>query len=286
MAMMLSLTAASQPSMKSSIGTTQHRATLISSDSLPSSTSNNSAVDPSRLGTYATVPQIQSIQPDFLVSRRTASTAAIAVPLSVISAIIILAGMLGYRTRRALARERSRESKSLILSQKDTGSEGYGTVSDIQRAMSVLSSRQGCSDYNRAKSILTFTVKREPRPMTRDPYFPKMTSTSSGSLYSHHIPVLSYSNTGTGKSLTAQYTTAGTVPSSETMMFETLPFSASNPDIPPSLVPSRMLPLHIRSESPGDNHPLPAPPPPISCLSPSDSTNVYDAIAARLNGRQ
>ena len=238
MAMMLSLTAASQPSMKSSIGTTQHRATLISSDSLPSSTSNNSAVDPSRLGTYATVPQIQSIQPDFLVSRRTASTAAIAVPLSVVSAIIILAGMLGYRTRRALAKERSRESKSLILSQKDTGSEGYGTVSDIQRAMSVLSSRQGCSDYNRAKSILTFTVKREPRPMTRDPYFPKMISASSGSLYSHHIPVLSYSNTGTGKSLTAQYRTAGTVLSSETTMFETLPFSVSNPDIPPSLVPS------------------------------------------------
>ena len=275
---MLSLTATSEPSMKSSIGTTQHRATLISSNLLPSSTSNNSAVDPSRLGTYTTVPQ-----PDVLVSRRPASTAAIAVPLSVVSAIIILAGMLGYRTRRALAKERNREFKSLILSQKDTGGEGYG-VNDIQRAMSVLSSRQGCSDYKRAESRPTFTVKREPRPMTRDPYFPKMTSTSSGSLYSHHIPVLSYSNTGTGKSLTAQCTTAGTAPSSETTMFETLPFSASNPDIPPSLVPSRMLPLHIRLESPGDNHSLP--PPSISCLSPSGSTNVYDAIAARLNGRQ
>ena len=278
MATMLSLTATSEPSMKSSIGTTQHRATLISSNLLPSSTSNNSAVDPSRLGTYTTVPQ-----PDVLVSRRPASTAAIAVPLSVVSAIIILAGMLGYRTRRALAKERNREFKSLILSQKDTGGEGYG-VNDIQRAMSVLSSRQGCSDYKRAESRPTFTVKREPRPMTRDPYFPKMTSTSSGSLYSHHIPVLSYSNTGRGKSLTAQCTTAGTAPSSETTMFETLPFSASNPDIPPSLVPSRMLPLHIRLESPGDNHSLP--PPSISCLSPSGSTNVYDAIAARLNGRQ
>ena len=267
--------------MKSSIGATQHRTTLISSNILPSSTSNNSAVDPSRLGIYTTVPQIQPTQPDVLVSRRPASTAAIAVPLSVVSAIIILAGVLGYRTRRALAKERSREFKSLILSQKDTGGEGYG-VSGIQRAMSVLSSRQGCSDYKRAESRPTFTVKREPRPMTRDPYFPKMTSASSGSLYSHHIPVLSYSNTGTGKSLTAQCTTAGAAPSSE--MFETLPFSVSNPDIPPSLVPSRMLPLHIRLESPGDNYSLP--PPPISCLSPSGSTNVYDAIAARLNGRQ
>lgn len=283
--MTLSLAATSEPSMKSSIGATQHRTTLISSNILPSSTSNNSAVDPSRLGIYTTVPQIQPTQPDVLVSRRPASTAAIAVPLSVVSAIIILAGVLGYRTRRALAKERSREFKSLILSQKDTNDEGYGTVSDIQRAMSVLSYRQGCSDHNRAGSVPTFTVKREPRPMTRDPYFPKMTSTSSGSLSSHHIPALSYSNIGKGKSLTAQYTAAGTVPCSETTMFETLPFSVSNPDIPPSLVPSRMLPLHIRSESPGDNHPLPAPPP-ISCLSPSGSTNVYDAIAARLNGRQ
>jgi len=284
---MLSLTTTSEPSMKSSIGTAQHRATLISSNLLPSSTSNNSAVDSSRLGTYTTVPQIQPTQPDVLVSRRPASTAAIAVPLSVVSAIIILAGMLGYRTRRALAKERSHEFKSLILSQKDTGGESY-RVNDTQRAMSVLSSRQGCSDYKRAESRPTFTVKREPRPMTRDPYFPKMTSTSSGSLYSHHIPVLSYLNTGTGKSLTAQCATAGTAQSSEKTMFETLPFSALNPDIPPSLVPSRMLPLHIRLESPGDNHPLPPPPPPppISCLSPSGSTNVYDAIAARLNGHQ
>lgn len=282
--MTLSLTATSEPSSKPPVDATRHWATLISSNPSPSSTVNNTTVAPPRFGIPTAVPQIQPKQPDALVSRRPASTAAIAVPLSVVSAIILLAGMLGYRTRRALAKERSRELKSLILSQKDTSGEGYGTVSDVQRAISVLSSRQGRNDHTGgAESIPTFAAKREPRPMTRDPYFPMMTSISLGSPY---IPVLNYSNTGKGKSLTAQYTTAGTVPCSESTISETLSFSASNPDIPPSLLPAQMLPLHIRPESPGGDHQLPVPPPPLSCLSSSGSTNVYDAIAARLNGHQ
>jgi hypothetical protein len=65
-----------------------------------------------------------------------------------------------------------------------------------------------------------------------------------------------------------------------------LSFASSNPAIPSTLLPARMPPLHLRSESPGNDHPLPMPPSQSSNLSPSGSTNVYDAIAAKLKGYQ
>ncbi|KAF5356258.1 hypothetical protein D9756_004345 [Leucocoprinus leucothites] len=271
-------------------GNTVKRSATFSRPSSTSLTTNNSAVDPPRFGIPTMSPQsLPSIQPDILVSRRPVSTAAIAVPLSVVSGIILVAGVMGYRARRALAKDRKRELRSLTLSQKNSNCEGYGSVGDVQRAISVLSSRKGYSGYSSAPGPPPFATKPEPRLVTRDPYNPMMTSASSGSIYDLHVPAPHYAGSqgvGRGKSLTAQYTAVGTVPRSEDIPYQTLSFSASNSDIPPSLLPARMSPLHIRSESPGGDRPLPMPPPPITCLSPSGSTNVYDAIAARLKAHQ
>ncbi|KAJ3572329.1 hypothetical protein NP233_g3167 [Leucocoprinus birnbaumii] len=262
-------------------------------NSMPLTKANATAVPP-RFGVpQSSLQPPSSPQPDVLVSRRPVSTAAIAVPLSVVAGIILVAGVMGYRTRRTLAKDRKRELKSLILSQNNTTTDGYGSVADVHRAISVLSSRKDYSGFSTTQEApLPFVAKPEPRSVTREPYNPMSSSIPSGSIHDNYASALHYasppsqdSDTGRGKSLTAHYTAAGTLPPSESTSFQPLSFSTSNSSIPHSLLPAQMPPLHIRSESPGDR-PLPAPPAPISCLSPSGSTNVYDALAARLKGYQ
>ncbi|KXN85594.1 hypothetical protein AN958_11089 [Leucoagaricus sp. SymC.cos] len=252
---------------------------------------NSSASLPPLFGFPVSSAQpLPSTQPGILVSRRPVSTAAVAVPLSVVSGIILVAGLLCYRARRELAKDRKRELKSLVLSQKDQDRDGYGSVGEVQRAMSVLS-RKGFGAYSNTPddTIPHFVaIKPEPRAVTRDPYTPIVSSVSSHSVYDHLVPAFPYAGTDTvrGKSLTAQYTASGTVPLQGTTSAPNLSFSNSMPDIPPNLLPARMLPLHVRSETPGGDRPMPMPPEPIHCLSPSGSTNVYEAIAAKLKGYQ
>lgn len=113
-----------------------------------------------------------------LATRTPPPTAAFAVPLSIVAAILLVAVFLSLRHNRKLAEERAQDVEKLVLSRKSSVASsfrsGYSRQSDIEHALNVLSKAQSQGDVKTAPVPLFMPVEvpqqRQPRRCTREAY--------------------------------------------------------------------------------------------------------------------
>jgi hypothetical protein len=183
-----------------------------------------------------------------------------------------VASLLFLNNRRKLVKRK--EFKTLILSKRVGDSEECG---EVQRTLSVLSDK-GMSEYYDVSEPLPVLFSRpEPRVATRNPFTPMDGYSSSSTLfddglgYHHEEPIVTR-----GKSLTDQYTAAGTKLLSEDHI-------QAVPAIPSGLLPTRMSPVHVRLFSSETIHSLPLPPT-QSAVSMIEANVAFPTSTADLKG--
>ncbi|KIK65960.1 hypothetical protein GYMLUDRAFT_239634 [Collybiopsis luxurians FD-317 M1] len=116
-----------------------------------------------------------------LATRTPLPTAAFAVPLSIVGAILLVAAFLSFRHNRKLAQERAQDLEKLILSRKSSTASscksGFSRQSDIEHALNVLSKVQSQGEVKTMPVPLFMPVQvpvqPEPRRTTREAYQPK-----------------------------------------------------------------------------------------------------------------
>ncbi|KAJ4485331.1 hypothetical protein J3R30DRAFT_3696675 [Lentinula aciculospora] len=116
-----------------------------------------------------------------LATRTPPPTAAFAVPLSIVGAILLVAVFLSLKHNRKLAEERAQDVEKLVLSRKSSVASsfrsGFSRQSDIEHALNVLSKAQ--SQWNvKTMPVPLFmpmeapVLRREARRSTREAYYP------------------------------------------------------------------------------------------------------------------
>lgn len=116
-----------------------------------------------------------------LATRTPPPIAVIAVPLSLVGAILLVAIFLSIKHNRKLAEERAQDVEKLVLSRKSSVASslksGFSRQSDIEHALNVLSKAQSQGDVKTMPVPLFMPVEipvhREPRWGTKEAYHPK-----------------------------------------------------------------------------------------------------------------
>lgn len=116
-----------------------------------------------------------------LATRTLPPIAVIAVPLSLVGAILLVAIFLSIKNDRKLAEERAQDVEKLVLSRKSSVASslksGFSRQSDIEHALNVLSKAQSQGDVKTMPVPLFMPVEipvhREPRWGTKEAYHPK-----------------------------------------------------------------------------------------------------------------
>jgi hypothetical protein len=257
------------------------------SAAVTSNTSTNTAPSPSA--------------PYVLASRSRPPTAAFAVPLSLVAAILLVAGGLSLHHRRKLGAERTRDAEQLALSRQSSlnSFKSSSTRSDdVEHALSVLS-RNGAPVP--VPLFMPVDVRREPRQFTREAY-PQYTAPSHQS--TNEITSTYYARTTASPVHSPpkhQYlppittSTRGLLDEDEdnaTATHSVISSYMQPSPIPPSCLLSAPERLHIRTEA--VEAPLPQntklfeyvdKPLPPSPQPEAPSANVYDVISAKLGIR-
>jgi hypothetical protein len=114
--------------------------------------------------------------PQDLATRKPPSTAAFAVPLSAIGAILVIAAGLAFRHRRKLGEERAKDTEKLALS-RQSSFHSYKSAEKVQYALDVLSRHE--IGYGAASAPVPLFmpmerqgVRREPRRSTKMAFAP------------------------------------------------------------------------------------------------------------------
>ena len=118
-----------------SSSTTLHPTTSLESDALRTSTSSPVTTTCTSRAVNTSSP---SATPQDLATRRMPSTAAFAIPLSAIGAILILAAGLAFQHRRKLGEERTNDAEKLDLS-RQSSIHTHESAGQVQYALDVLS---------------------------------------------------------------------------------------------------------------------------------------------------
>ncbi|KAJ3751233.1 hypothetical protein DFH05DRAFT_172092 [Lentinula detonsa] len=117
-----------------------------------------------------------------LATRTPPPTAAFAVPLSIVGAILLVAVFLSLKHNRKLAEERAQDVEKLVLSRKSSVASsfksGFSRQSDIEHALNVISKAQSQGKVKAMPVPLFMPVevpvpKREARRSTREAYLPE-----------------------------------------------------------------------------------------------------------------
>ncbi|KAF5338248.1 hypothetical protein D9758_012870 [Tetrapyrgos nigripes] len=132
-----------------------------------------------------TIPDANPSPDSVYATRRSPPTAAYAVPLSIVGAILLVAGGLCIRNNKKIEEERARDVEKLDLERKRSlisivslGKKStYSRQSDIEHALHVLSKHDLTYSPQRDTPVPLFMPadcpsrrEREPRRATRDPY--------------------------------------------------------------------------------------------------------------------
>ncbi|KAL1747353.1 hypothetical protein HDZ31DRAFT_61410 [Schizophyllum fasciatum] len=133
----------------------------------------------------ASLPPPVPNSPEVLSSRTPVPTAAFAVPLSIVGAILLIAVILGFRQRSALRRARQRDAEKLARQSSASSCQSSSTLpGDLAKALSMLkqssrdtdchSHHQPAMSYGCAIPVPLYAapvdVMREPRRSTRREY--------------------------------------------------------------------------------------------------------------------
>lgn len=154
------------------------QAPLLAQPQTPTSTSPVAAPVTALPVPVAVSESASSVATSILATRTPISTAAFAVPLSIVGAILLVAAVLSLRHNRKLAEERAQDVEKLILSRKSSVASslksGFSRQSDIEHALNVLSKAQSQGDVKRMPVPLFMPVEipfqREARRSTRESY--------------------------------------------------------------------------------------------------------------------
>lgn len=129
-----------------------------------------------------------SVAPQDLATRRAPSTAAFAVPLSAIGAILVIAVGLAFRHRRKLGEDRMKDAEKLTLS-RQSSINSYKSAGEVQYALDVLSRHE--IGYGAAPAPVPLfmpmereNIRSEPRRPTKMAFAPASYAASSPSVKS------------------------------------------------------------------------------------------------------
>ncbi|KAJ3889341.1 hypothetical protein GG344DRAFT_78891 [Lentinula edodes] len=172
-----SLSPSGSPSLAPAVGA---QAPLSPQSQTPTSASTTSGP--------VTASSIPGVNPEaasvatMLATRTPPPTAAFAIPLSIVGAILLVAVFLSLKHNRKLAEERAQDVEKLVLSRKSSVASsfksGFSRQSDIEHALNVLSKAQSQGNVKPMPVPLFMPVeipvpKREARRSTREAYFPE-----------------------------------------------------------------------------------------------------------------